>query len=223
MAQPPRLFLGGVLACLVGINGWFLFGQNNDSQYSIAAKSKSRSGPHSPPVEDVLAGHRTLGQTIDLQSLTPVGSHHQMVGSRLPRVIMFLRHDCACGEELARVLEQIALLLEGTALVCAVVDEPGSGDTALSELSKSRVPLLCDSSHAVARKLGIPRAGFTVLTDRSGMVTHLWPGVSLPMIRELAEATAPSLALDLKVRFPDLTGAPRAGCPIVALGMGEVR
>ena len=55
------------------------------------------------------------------------------------------------------------------------------------------------------------------------MVTHLWPGVSLPMIRELAEATDLSLALDLKVRFPDLTGAPRAGCPIVARGIGEFR
>jgi hypothetical protein len=43
------------------------------------------------------------------------------------------------------------------------------------------------------------------------------------MIRELAEATDPSLALDLKVRFPDLTSAPKAGCPIVARGMGEVR
>ncbi len=225
MPQIQRWFLGGLLLCLLGANCWLLFGQDNGSCCLIEASRNSRSGPQSPPIADVLSGHRTLGQTVELRSLVPVGSSHQFAESGQPVVIMFLRHDCACGEELSHVLEQIAVVLEGKATVCAVVDEPDPGNAVVSVLPNisKRISVLCDPTHAVAQELGISRAGFTVLADKSGVVSHFWPGVSFPMIRELASAIDPLLAPDLTTRLPNLTGSPRAGCPIVVRSLGEVR
>lgn len=172
-----------------------------------ASSPAPRSSLHAAPAADLNAFNQATGLRL------PERYAAEVLPDDRPGVVVFLKADCECSREFARMVAEAASQL-ATAASCLVVIE---GDAAAADAfladTKLSTRTLVEGDSRLAAAWSIAKAGCValVLPDRS--VEAIWPGISRQGLRDLEARLGLDAALssDLLERFP---GAAMAGCPL---------
>ncbi len=166
-----------------------------------------RSSLHAAPAADLNAFNQATGLRLPERYAAEVLPHDR------PGVVVFLKADCECSREFARMVAEAASQL-ATAASCLVVIE---GDAAAADAfladTKLSTPTLVEGDSRLAAAWSIAKAGCVALVRPDRSVEAIWPGISRQGFRDLAARLGPEVALssDLLERLP---GAAMAGCPL---------
>lgn len=171
-----------------------------------------RSSRHVAPAEDV-AALNSAGPRRVPESLAGV-----MHPDDRPAVVMFLKADCGCGADFARLFSAIAPHF-ATRASCLAVIEAADGDAGPFLLSTGlATPYLVQSENGLAAAWGVTKAGCVALVRPDGAVEAVWPGISRQGFRDIATRLG-----DADLLPPDtlagLPGAATAGCPLASASL----
>ncbi len=168
-----------------------------------------RSSLHAAPAADLDAFNGATGLRL------PERYAAEVLPDDRPGVVVFLKADCECSREFARMVAEAAPQL-ATAASCLVVIE---GDAAAADAfladTKLSTPTLVEGDCRLAAAWSIAKAGCVALVRPDRSVEAIWPGISRQGFRDLAARLGPEVALsaDLLERLP---GAAMAGCPLTS-------
>lgn len=168
-----------------------------------------RSSLHAAPAADLDAFNHATGLRLPERYAAEVLPHDR------PGVVVFLKADCECSREFARMVAEAAPQLE-TAASCLVVieGEATEADTFVTDTTLTTHTLI-ESDGGLAAAWSIAKAGCVALVRPDRSVEAIWPGISRQGFCDLAARLGPEVALssDLLERLP---GAAMAGCPLAS-------
>ncbi|MFM8792893.1 MAG: hypothetical protein ACKOFX_10580 [Solirubrobacterales bacterium] len=171
-----------------------------------------RLSRHAAPPEDVAALNAAGPRRVP-ESLTRV-----MLPDDRPAVVLFLKADCGCSEEFARLFSSIGPHLAPRASCLAVIEAADSDARPFLESTGLATPHLVQSDGGVAAAWGVTKAGCVALVRPDGTVEAIWPGISRQGFRDLAGRLGDPDLLPLETLAP-LPGAATAGCPLVSASL----
>lgn len=186
-----------------------------------------RSRPVSRPIEHAapLRPSRHVAPPDDVVLLNSAGPRRvpeSLAGVLVPdgrsAVVMFLKADCGCSEDFARLFSAIEPQL-ATRASCLAVIEAANGDAGSFLLSTGlTTPYLVQSDSGLAAAWGVTKAGCVALVRPDGDVEAIWPGISRQGFRDVASRLG-----DADLLRPEtlavLPGAATAGCPLASASL----
>lgn len=178
----------------------------------IEPRAPPRLSRHAAPPEDV-AALNAAGLRRVPESLTSV-----MLPDDRPAVVLFLKADCGCSEEFARLFSAIGPHLAPRASCLAVI-EAAEGDAGpFLDSTGLATPHVVQSGDGVAAAWGVTKAGCVALVRPDGTVEAVWPGISRQGFRDLAGRLGDPdlLPPEILVAAP---GAATAGCPLASASL----
>lgn len=135
-----------------------------------------------------------------------------------PAVVVFLKADCGCSENFARMLAALSPQFASRASCLAVIEASDGEGGAFLGATGLAVPHLIQHDGSLAAAWGVTKAGCVALVRPDGRVEAIWPGISRQGFRELAGRLGdPDL-------FPGeslavLPGPATAGCPLLSASL----
>jgi peroxiredoxin len=206
---PIALFLVALAALIYGLT-------RPDSKVPTAPNEKI-SRRHPSPPSDLQTLNQSTGQNIARSVLyridgqvVPWSSLHK----EKPVVFVFFSHDCDCSLEFAKYFS-VAMEKAKTKAYWFFIFA-GTPDQIHQFTTKTRtdLPVLRDPNYQLSHRLGITKSGCFILAQPDGLVSAIWPGISLAGLNDLlSRLHLPPLSPDL----PGLSGAPQAptaGCQL---------
>jgi hypothetical protein len=171
-----------------------------------------RPSRHAAPPTDFAALNAAAPRRV------PESLASMMLPDDRPAVVVFLKADCGCSEEFARMLTALAPQLAARATCLAVIEGRDGEAEAFLKATGLAVPHLIQSDGRLAAAWGVTKAGCVALVCPDGMVEAIWPGISRQGFRELAGRLGDA---DL---FPGeslsiLPGPATAGCPLLSASL----
>lgn len=135
-----------------------------------------------------------------------------------PAVVVFLKADCGCSADFARMLTALAPQFASRARCLAVIEASGGEGGAFLDATGLAVPHLFQHDGSLAAAWGVTKAGCVALVRPDGMVEAIWPGISRQGFRELAGRLGdanlfPGESLAM------LPGSAMAGCPLLSASL----
>lgn len=169
----------------------------------------SRPSRHAVPPEDVAVLNAAAPRRV------PAPLERVVLRGDQPAVIVFLRADCGCSEDFARMLTGLAPHLGARASCLAVVEARDGEAEPFLETTGLTVPSLIQSDGSLAAAWGVTKAGCVALVRPDGSVEAVWPGISRQGFRDLASRLGdanlfPGESLAI------LPGPATAGCPLMS-------
>lgn len=201
--RSPWFVITGLVALLVGA----VLVRTGAVLQSVEHAAPFRPSRHAAPPEDVAA----------LNAAGPRRVPESLAGLVLPdgrpAVLLFLKADCGCSEDFARMFSGLAPRLAPRASCLAVIEAAdGEAGPFLSSTGLA-TPHLVQSDDGLAATWGVSKAGCVALVRPDGNVEAVWPGVSRQGFRDLAcRLGDPHLLPDESLAI--LPGAATAGCPL---------
>lgn len=171
-----------------------------------------RLSRHAAPPEDVAALNAAGPRRVP-ESLTRV-----MLPDDRPAVVLFLKADCGCSEEFARLFSSIGPHLAPRASCLAVIEAADDDARPFVESTGLATPHLVQSDGGVAAAWGVTKAGCVALVRPDGTVEAIWPGISRQGFRDLAGRLGDPDLLPPETLAP-LPGAATAGCPLASASL----
>lgn len=167
-----------------------------------------RPSRHAAPPEDVAALNAAAPRHVP-ESLKRV----VLPGDR-PAVVLFLKADCGCSEDFARMFTSVEPYLAPRASCLAVIEAADGEAGPFLESTGLTLPHLVQSDGSLAAAWGVTKAGCVALVRPDGAVEAIWPGMSRQGFRDLAGrlGEANLLPRESLTLFP---GAATAGCPLL--------
>ncbi|MFM8495663.1 MAG: hypothetical protein ACKOEM_09075, partial [Planctomycetia bacterium] len=139
-----------------------------------------RPSRHAAPPEDVAALNAAALRRVPV-SLKPV-----VLPGHQPAVVVFLKSDCGCSEDFARMLAALAPYLAPRASCLAIIEAcDGEAGPFLASTGLA-VPHLIQSDSSLAAAWGVTKAGCVALVHPDSTVEAIWPGISRQGFRDLA-------------------------------------
>jgi len=130
-----------------------------------------------------------------------------------PTVLLFLKADCGCSLDFARIFNKLAPILNSRAYCLAVVEGNETDVSQFLETSGLTTARLTENVELLATEWGVKKAGAVVLVRPNGDVEVAWPGISRQSFRDLAQRLGePGLFQDSELA--EVPGASTAGCPL---------
>ena len=201
--RSPWFVITGLVAILAGV----ALVRTRAAPRAVEHVAPSRPSRHAAPPEDVAALNAAEPRRV------PESIARQVLPDDRSAVVMFLKADCACSEDFARMFTAVEPHLAARASCLAVI-EAAAGDAGSFLASTGlATPHLIQSAGGLAAAWGVTKAGCVALVRPDGTVEAIWPGVSRQGFRDLAGRLGdPGLLLTASLAlFP---GAATAGCPL---------
>lgn len=166
-----------------------------------------RPSVHAIPPEDVMAINAVADRRLPMSLRTIV------LPDDRPGVVLFLKADCGCSEDFARLFTAVEPHLRRWAACLAVIDTNTAGSGQFLETTGLTMPHLDQADGSLAAAWGVTKAGCMALVRPDGSVEAIWPGLSRQGVHELAGRLGRDCMLppDAVAGFP---GAATAGCPL---------
>lgn len=201
--RSPGIFIVIFVALLIGVG--LVRGRHPPRPAEHAAPD--RPSRHAAPPEDVAALNAAAPRRV------PESLEHVVLRGSQPAVVTFLKADCGCSEEFARMLTALAEYLAPRATCLAVIEAVDGDARPFLESTGLAVPHLIQSDGSLAAAWGVNKAGCVVLVRPDGHVEAIWPGISRQGFRDLAGRLGdanlfPAESLEI------LPGPATAGCPL---------
>ena len=171
-----------------------------------------RLSRHAAPLEDVAALNAAEPRRVP-ESLTSV-----MLPDDRPAVVLFLKADCGCSEEFARLFSSVEPHLAPRASCLAVIEANDGDARPFLESTGLSTSHMVQSDGGVAVAWGVTKAGCVALVQPDGTVEAIWPGISRQGFRDLAGRLGDPDLLPPETLAP-LPGAATAGCPLASASL----
>ncbi|MBM4012418.1 MAG: hypothetical protein FJ286_13730 [Planctomycetes bacterium] len=171
-----------------------------------------RLSRHAASPEDVAALNAAGPRRVP-ESLTRV-----MLPDDRPAVVLFLKADCGCSEEFARLFSSIGPHLASRASCLAVIEAADGDARPFLDSTGLATPHLVQCDGGVAAAWGVTKAGCVALVRPDGTVEAIWPGISRQGFRDLAARLGDPDLLPPETLAP-LPGAATAGCPLASASL----
>ena len=169
----------------------------------------SRPSRHAAPPEDVALLNATGPRRVP-ESLTRV-----VLPDGRSTVVVFLKADCGCSEDFARLIAQIEPCFAPRASCLAVIEAADGDAGPFLETTGMAMPHLVQAESDLAAAWGVTKAGCVALVRPDGDVEAVWPGISRQGFRDIASRLG-----DANLLPPDtlaiLPGSATAGCPLTS-------
>jgi len=206
--RSPWFVVTGLVALLMGL----VLVRMRTAPRSAEHAAPVRPSRHAAPPEDV-AALNTAGPRRVPESLA-----HTVLPDGRPAVVVFLKADCSCSEEFAKMFTALTPYL-ATKASCLTVIEAADGDAGpFLAATGLATPLLIQSEGGLAAAWGVTKAGCVALVRPDGSVEAIWPGVSRQGFRDVAGRLGdPDLLPPESLSL--LPGAATAGCPLRAVSL----
>ncbi|MGI9176941.1 MAG: hypothetical protein ACR2IT_03685 [Pirellulales bacterium] len=177
---------------------------------TLAAVERSaprRPSMHAIPPEDVIENNAVAERQL------PESLRHSVLPDDRPGVVLFLKADCGCSEDFARLFTAVEPHLRRWAACLALIDTHTASSERFLETTGLTMPHLDQADGSLAAAWGVTKAGCVALVRPDGSVEAIWPGISRQGFRELASRLGDGgmLPPDAVAGFP---GAATAGCPL---------
>lgn len=171
-----------------------------------------RPSRHAAPPEDVAALNAAAPRHVS-ESLRRV-----VLPDDRPAVVLFLKADCGCSEDFARMFTSIEPYLSLRASCLAVIEAADGDAGPFLEATGLAAPHLIQTDGSLAAAWGVTKAGCVALVRPDGTVEAIWPGISRQGFRDLAGrlGEADLLPRESLTLFP---GAATAGCPLLSASL----
>lgn len=166
-----------------------------------------RPSRHAAPPEDVATLNAAAPRRV------PAALERVVLPGDQPAVVVFLRADCGCSEEFARMLTTLAPHLAPRATCLAVIEASDGNAGPFIESTGLDVPHLTQSDGSLAAAWGVTKAGCVALVRPGGAVEAIWPGISRQGFRDLADRLGDA-NLFPRESLSILPGPSTAGCPL---------
>ncbi len=174
---------------------------------SVQPAAVVRSSRHAAPPEDVAALNAAGPRQVP-ESLASL-----VLPDDRPAVLMFLKADCGCSEEFARMFNAVEPHLAARASCLAVIEAADGDARAFLETTGLTTPHIVQPAGGLAAMWGVTKAGCVAVVRPDGTVEAIWPGISRQGFRDVAGRLGEPdlLPPELLSIFP---GAATAGCPL---------
>lgn len=201
--RSPWFVITGLVAFLAGI----VLVRTPTASRPTEHVAPSRPSRHAAPPEDVVALNAAGPRRV------PELLARVVLPDDRPAVVMFLKADCSCSEEFAKMFTALAPLLAAKASCLAVIDAVDADAGPFLASTGLATPHLIQSGDGLAATWGVMKAGCVALVHPDGSVEAVWPGVSRQGFRDLAGRLGdPDLLPEESLAL--LPGAATAGCPL---------
>lgn len=181
--------------------------RTRDAPRAVEHAAPFRPSRHAAPPEDVAALNAAVIRRV------PEPLARLVLPDERPAVVLFLKSDCGCSEDFARMFAAIEPHLASRASCLAVIEAADDDAGPFLEATGLHTPHLLQSGGGLAATWGVTKAGCVALVRPDGTVEAIWPGVSRQGFRDLAgRLGAPDLLPD--AALASLPGAATAGCPL---------
>lgn len=178
----------------------------------IERPAPPRPSRHTAPPEDVAALNAAAPRRV------PESLERVVLPGDQPAVVVFLKADCGCSEDFARLFSGISPHLAARA-TCLAVIEAADGDAGpFLESTGLTVPHLIQSDGSLAVAWGVTKAGCVALVRPDGSVEAIWPGISRQGFRDVAGRLGDPNLLPPET-LVSLPGAATAGCPLASASL----
>jgi len=206
---PIALFLVTLAALIYGLT-------RPDSKAPTAPNEKI-SRRHPSPPSDLQTLNQSTGQNIAQSVLYRMDGQvapWSSLPKEKPMVLVFFSHDCDCSLEFAKyftvAMEKAKTKASWFFIFAGTPDQIHQFTTKTG----TDLPVLRDPNYQLSHRLGITKSGCFILAQPDGLVSAIWPGISLAGLNDLlSRLHLPLLSPDL----PGLSGAPQAptaGCQL---------
>lgn len=200
---------GFIIATFVALLAGAVIVRSRTASQPMEHAAASRPSRHSAPPEDVAALNVAAPRRV------PASLERVMLPGDQPAVVVFLKADCGCSAEFARMLTALAPHLALRASCLAIVEAQDGEAEPFLESTGLNVPHLIQSDGSLAAAWGVTKAGCVALVRPDGTVEAVWPGISRQGFRDLAGRLG-----DANL-FPGeslavLPGPATAGCPLLS-------
>jgi hypothetical protein len=201
--RSPWFVMTGLVVLLSGI----AFVRMPTAPRTVEYFAPVRPSRHAAPPEDVEALNAAGPRRV------PDSLIRLVVPDDRPAVVLFLKADCGCSEEFARMFTALEPRLAERASCLAVIEAADGDAGPFLTSSGLATPHVTQSSGGLAASWGVTKAGCVALVRPDGTVDAIWPGISRQGFRDLAgrlgdQDLLPPESLAL------LPGAATAGCPL---------
>ncbi|MBM3953012.1 MAG: hypothetical protein FJ309_00075 [Planctomycetes bacterium] len=201
--------VGLLIATFVALLAGAVLVRSRTAPRPMEYAAASRPSRHAAPPEDVAALNTSAPRRV------PASLERVVLPDNRPAVILFLKADCGCSAEFARMLTTLAPHLAPRASCLAVIEAQDGEAEPFLESTGLAVPHVIQSDGSLAAAWGVTKAGCVALVRPDGSVETVWPGISRQGFRDLAGRLgdanlfpAESLAV--------LPGPTTAGCPLLS-------
>jgi peroxiredoxin len=137
-----------------------------------------------------------------------------------PAVLIFLKADCKCSNNFARLFNALEPHLRQAAYCLAVIE--GTDQQARAFVAKNgfTAPFLAQHNSNLAAAWGIGKAGAVALVRPNRETEVIWPGMSRQVFRDLTNRLGNQNMVPEEI-LNTLPGASTAGCPLYPISVSN--
>ncbi len=181
MANIKSLLMVGVLAVTL--------------QVTIASAQNWKAGTPAP----AFSGLASDGKTYSLSSIKKSGK---------PTLLYFIGHTCPVNAQAVKYYNRVANAYKGKVNFLGVIDTDRAGYDNWQRTFKSPFTVILDPQLKIINAYKAERSPWTILIDKTGKISHEWPGYSTGEINELSRVIA--RVTKATVAKIDTSGAPES-------------
>lgn len=177
------------------------------SANAIEHDGPRRSSRHAVPPDDYASLNSKAGRHL------PEALKRVALPDDRPAVLIFLKADCECSNDFARLFNALEQHLRPTANALAVIE--GTDEQASAFVAKNgfNAPFLAQDRCGLAAAWGIGKAGAVAFVRPNGEAELIWPGISRQVFRDITNRMGHQNLIPEEI-MNSLPGASTAGCPL---------
>lgn len=210
--RSPWFVIAGLVALLMGVG----LVRMRTAPHAVEHTAPVRPSRHAAPPDDVAALNAAGPRRV------PESLARTVLPDDRPAVVMFLKADCGCSEDFARMFTALEPHLAARASCLAVIEAADGDAGPFLAATGLATPHMIQPDGGLAAAWGVTKAGCVALVRPDSSVEAIWPGVSRQGFRDLAGRLGnPNLLPPESLSL--LPGAATAGCPLQSASLASRR
>ena len=180
--------------------------------HAIEHDGPRRLSRHAVPPDDYASLNSKAGRQL------PEALARVVLPDDRPAVLIFLRADCECSNDFARLFNALEPHLHQAAYCLAVIEGTDQQARAFVDKNGFTAPFLAQHNSNLAAAWGIGKAGAVALVRPNRETEVIWPGISRQVFRDLTNRLGNQNLVPEEI-LNTLPGASTAGCPLYPISV----
>lgn len=177
------------------------------SAHAIEHDGPRRLSRHAVPPDDYASLNSKAGRYL------PDALKRVALPDDRPAVLIFLKADCECSNDFARLFNAVEQHLRLTATCLAVIEGTDQQASAFVAKNGFTAPFLAQDNSSLAAAWGISKAGAVAFVRPNGEAEVIWPGMSRQGFRDITNRMGHQNLIPEEI-LNALPGTSTAGCPL---------
>lgn len=177
------------------------------SLHAIEHDGPRRLSRHAVPADDFASLNSKAGRHL------PEALKRVALPDDRPAVLIFLKADCECSSDFARLFNALERHLRQSANCLAVIEGTCQQASAFVAKNGLTAPFLAQDNSSLAAAWGISKAGAVAFVSPNSEAEVIWPGISRQVFRDITNRLGNQKLVPEEI-LNTLPGASTAGCPL---------